>query len=74
MDRERSGVHLNFAQAQVAATEGALIKRGLWDAYVRRWEDGRMTFLLPAKLAKELGTEYDPTSIDRTANDWQVKR
>lgn len=65
---------MNFAKAQVSASEGAFIKRKLWDSWLHRDKRGQLHFVLPARLRKKLGTDYAPTKIDKTTNDWEMKR
>ncbi len=62
---------MNFAKALGHAKCGARIRRESWDTPIVHTEHG-LHFQLPATLAVQLGTEYEPTRIDRASADWVV--
>jgi hypothetical protein len=63
---------VTFDEARAAAVKGARIKRAVWETWLRAWDDGRLTFLLPRELAAQLGTDYAPSDIDVRAGDWEA--
>lgn len=64
---------MTYDAAMKAARNGRLIRRALWDTWLKRDETGEFHFQLPPKLAQELGTDYHADSTGRAARDWQVQ-
>jgi hypothetical protein len=62
---------MNFAKALSRCKDGSRIRRECWDTFVVHTETG-LHFMLGAKLALALGTEYEPTETDRGSADWVV--